>query len=165
MSALSLPANFRRVNDEVFYALERAISIDESLVAQLVQQATDNPSGKARICFHADPSATVHDMLIALDRKALIQPHKHLRKEEAFQLITGALRIICYSAEGEVTGITDLAPPGNANGLPFYTRMEANRYHCVIPLSDGVVFREVTNGPFEATDTLYADWTVADPRR
>jgi hypothetical protein len=36
-------------------------------------------------------------------------------------------------------------------------------FHTVLPLDDVVVFHETTNGPFEKSDALLAEWAPSEP--
>ena len=74
----------RRVNDEVYYSEKSPFVATSSLLTVLSAIVAHNPKGKARICCHASPTETLHDMLITLNYKAGIRPYKHLYKVEAF---------------------------------------------------------------------------------
>ena len=149
-----LPEGYRRISEEVYYAPPPPCAVTPAIVATLGAIAIRNPSGKARICFHADPDASLHDMLIALDRKAKMLPHLHLRKTESFHVIVGSMRINFYNEHGQSMGDVELATEGGA----FYFRLPAKLAHVVTPLTDLVIFRETTDGPFCPQDTIYPSW-------
>lgn len=150
-------AGYRRISDEVYYAPPPPCSVTPAIVAKLGALAASNPSGKARICFHADPDASLHDMLIALDRKAKMLPHLHLQKIESFQIISGEMQINFYNENGQSTGDVKLS----ATAGVFYFRIPAKIAHAVTPLTDLVIFREITDGPFRAEDTIYPAWITS----
>ena len=152
----------RRVNDEVYYAVKSPFVVTPSLLSKLRDIAAFNQSGKARICFHSSPDDTVHDMLIALDSKADIKPHSHRVKAESFQVLVGALNVILYDVTGTPTQSIKLVAAGgnegDSNDNSFYCRLPKDIIHTVVPQTDSVVFREVTDGPFRPEDTIYPDW-------
>lgn len=152
-----LPAGYRRINDEVYYAPPPPCAVTPAIVATLGAIARRNPGGKARICFHADPAALLHDMLIALDRKVNMLPHLHMQKAESFQVIAGAMRVTLYDAQGGAMDSIDLVADGAA---ALYFRLPPKLAHAVTPLTDLVIFREVTDGPFRPQDTVYPSWTT-----
>lgn len=153
-------AQFRRVSDEVYYAPSPFCPVYPETIEELKAVARQNARGRVRICFHASPAARLHDMLIVLTGSAVYPAHKHLNKEEAFHLIEGRLRVMLHADDGAVEESVDLAgpPPHGGAGTAFYCRIPMNKFHTVIPLSETVVFREVTDGPFVPEQTVFADW-------
>ena len=152
-----LPVGYRRISDEVYYAPPPPHALTPTIVSTLGVIATLNPSGKARICLHADPSDAVHDMLIALHRKVKMVPHQHSKKAESFQVIEGAMRVTLYDGIGGTVDSIELDADRNA---AFHLRLPPKLTHVVTPLTDLVVFREVTQGPFRPEDTVYPSWTI-----
>ena len=146
---------YRRINDEVYYAPPAPFVLTPAIVDKLGALASQNPTGKARICFHQDSNASLHDMLIALDRKVKMKPHLHLRKVESFQVIVGSMLITLFDEEGSPLSRIELAADGAA---AFYLKLPSKIAHTVTPLTDLVIFRETTDGPFRIEDTVYPPW-------
>ena len=94
----------------------------------------------------------------ALD--AYVRPHKHIGKSESFHVIEGLLLVVVFDDEG--SKIEDIPMGDMHSGELFYYRLPANLYHTVIPQQDFVVFHEVTNGPFDRSDTVFAPWAPAE---
>lgn len=163
--AMRTPTGCRRINDEVYYADSSPFALTPALLRELAGIAAANPSGKARICCHAAPGDTLHDMFIALTRSADIRPHSHRHKVEAFQVIEGALQVRFYAADGTPTDSVELRAPTAGSEAAFYCRLPAGAIHTVVPLTGHVLFREVTNGPFSPEDTVYPDWACAEAPR
>ncbi len=151
---------FRRVNEEVYYASSPLSLASRATIEELKAVARKNARGRARICFHASPEAPLHDMLIALCNTTNYQPHKHLNKAEAFHLIEGRLRVVLFSDGGVVENSFELAGTNNADadGVAFYCRIPLKVFHTVVPISEMVVFREVTDGPFIPEETIFSPW-------
>jgi cupin fold WbuC family metalloprotein len=158
---MGLLAGCYRISDEVYYAEASSFAVTSSVLSTLAVIAAANPSGKARICCHLAPNDTLHDMFIALTKKAKILPHCHRRKVESFQVIDGALKLVFYSADGTAAGNVELRSPAFATSA-FYYRLPSGLIHSVEPLTECVVFREVTEGPFSPEDTIYPDWTMPE---
>lgn len=150
---------FRQVSPEVFVATEGVLSVSRTDLADLRAQALANPSRKARICAHPSVTDTLHEMLIVHVRGAYVRPHKHPRKSESFHMIEGQLDIVLFDDAGHVERLIPLAAEGE--GSLFY-RLSDCRFHTVIPRSEVVVFHEVTNGPFDRSETVFAEWAPAD---
>lgn len=150
-----LAAGYRQFNNEVFYAPPGTISLSFEILDKLGSLAIQNTSGKARICFHDDINAPVHDMVIALGRKVKIKPHLHTKKTELFHIIVGEMNINIFDEMGACVNKVML----NANGTKyFYYKLPPNIIHNVTPLTDLVIFRETTDGPFRPEETIYPLW-------
>ena len=160
---------YQRINDEVYYAPKSPFVVTQIHLAELCAIAEKNPSGKARICCHTSPLDLLHDMFIALNRKAEIRPHSHRDKAESFQVVEGVLNVLIFNLSGKSTHNIELAAP-DSNGVvggssPFYCHIPAGLIHTVVPRTDCVVFREVTNGPFRPEDTVYPEWISQESSR
>ena len=95
-------------------------------------------------------------MLIVLTKDDYIRPHKYLYKTESFHVIEGSAVVIFFDEEG---GIQEVIHVGDtSSGKQFYFRNDDARFHTQIITSDFLVFHEVTNGPFNRDDTIFAPW-------
>jgi cupin fold WbuC family metalloprotein len=147
----------KRVNDEVFLAEYGLVLVDQAQIDFLETQAARNPRHRARLCAHKDGQDRIHEMLIALTQEVYIRPHKHLNKSESFHVIAGSAMVVYFDDAG---GIADVVYIGDASsGRPFYFRDDDERYHTQVITSPFLVFHEVTNGPFNRADTLFAPWS------
>lgn len=140
-----------KVNDEVFVAAEEIVRLGASSIEFLVAQALKNKRGRARICAHKQPTAALHEMLIAMRRDTYIRPHRHRNKVESFHLVDGAADVVMLSDDGAVEDVIELSLAGSV----FY-RLETPRYHTVLISSPVFVVHEVTNGPFDPAETDFA---------
>ena len=67
--------------------------------------------------------------------------------------------VIKATARDDAGNITEVTSLGNhASGRCFYHRITEPRYHTLRISSDTLIFHEVTNGPFNRQDTLWAPW-------
>ena len=151
---------FIKESDEVYYTDGPILTVEGSDIQFLKDRARENPRRRVRLCAHPDVNDTLHEMLIVHANSNYVQPHKHLGKSESFHIIEGRLCIVLFDDNGNATGEIPMAEAGS--GQAFYYRLSESRFHTVVPLSDWVVFHEVTNGPFDRTETVFAPWAPAD---
>jgi cupin fold WbuC family metalloprotein len=145
---------FTRINDEVFVASQEIVRLDAGAIELLKSQAVRNERGRARICAHKHASDSLHEMLIAMRRDTYIRPHRHSKKVESFHLIDGAADIVIFDEAGEIDDVIELRPDGD-----FFYRLQTPRYHTVVINSPVFVVHEVTNGPFEPTQSDFASFS------
>jgi cupin fold WbuC family metalloprotein len=149
----SLP--LKKINDEVYTATEAIIRLDRRAIEFTRECALRNPRGRARICAHRNPDENLHEMLIAITAASYVRPHRHHGKSESFHLVEGEAEVVILSDEGSVEDVIALGPGAN-----FYYRLDAPRYHTVLPGSPVLVIHETTNGPFDPAQT---DWAAFAP--
>lgn len=150
------PVGARKLNDEV-YVTERDITkVTSQDVAALKAIAAANPRKRARLCAHLDVSDPLHEMLIVHVGRPYIVPHKHTNKSESFHMVEGRLLIVIFDEEGGAVETVRMGEAGS--GDVFFYRLSSSRYHTVVPLTDAVVYHEVTNGPFDPKDAMVAPW-------
>jgi cupin fold WbuC family metalloprotein len=147
----------KKVNDEVFLAESGLVLVDGAQIEFLQSQAARNPRHRARLCAHKHGEDRIHEMLIALTQDVYIRPHKHLNKSESFHVIAGSAIVVYFDDAGAIAEVIDIGDA--ASGRPFYFRDDDERYHTQIITSPFLVFHEVTNGPFNRADTLFAPWS------
>ena len=156
MPRLTIPSHFREENPEVFYFTGGLAKIGNDDLSFLKEQASRNPSGRCRLCFHSDPGAPLHEMLIVHHRDTYVRPHLHVDRSESLQVVEGEALALFFSAEGQVEDAFKLALSGS-DGRFFY-HLPGNTYHALQITSEWLVFSEVTTGPFDPTKTFFPDW-------
>jgi cupin fold WbuC family metalloprotein len=148
-------------NEEVLYAEDRIVEIDRQDIAELVQRADRNPRQRIRICSHPGIDDNLHEMLIIHAQGTYVRPHKHLGKSESFHVVEGSVDVVLFDDHG---GITRVIPMSDyRSGAKFYYRLSDPYYHTLLIRSDHLVFHEITNGPFDPADTVFAPW-APDPK-
>jgi cupin fold WbuC family metalloprotein len=148
--------NLRKVNDEVFVALDSIVKIGPDELGFLKQQAATNHRKRARICAHKTDSDALHEMLIAISAKSYIHPHKHVGKTESFHIVDGVVDVVVFDDSGEIVEIIELGDV--RSGCNFYYRLPENAFHTLLIRTDFLVVHEVTNGPFLRERTVLADF-------
>ncbi|HXR08908.1 MAG TPA: WbuC family cupin fold metalloprotein [Candidatus Acidoferrum sp.] len=150
-------SRFKKVSEEVFVAQDSLVQVDRAQLDVLKTQAALSPRHRARLCAHQDAQDRLHEMLIVLTRQVYIRPHKHINKTESFHVIEGSALVLFFDDAGAITEVISLGDA--ASGRPFYFRNDDSRYHTQLITSDFLVFHEITNGPFNRADTLFAPWS------
>lgn len=143
-----------RINDEVFVAAMPIVALGDEETQFVKQQATSSPRRRARICTHQANTDALHEMLIAISAESYIHPHKHISKSESFHVVEGLVDVIIFDDAGEITNVVELGAHGS--GRSYYYRLSSSKFHTLIIRSELVVLHEVTNGPFDKTQTILA---------
>lgn len=148
--------DFKEINPEVFYAKSSIAKVDRLAIDFLKEKAAANPRKRARLCLHPDTEDALHEMIIVHARDAYVRPHRHIGKPESFHVIEGQLKVLIFDELGSVIETIEMGDL--SSGKTFCYRLSEPLFHTVVPLSDFVVFHEVTKGPFCRQDCLFADW-------
>lgn len=154
------PAGFRRLNEEVYVADRPVTRVTGREIDFLKQVAATNARHRARLCAHGDVGDALHEMLIVHMGGTYVRPHKHLAKSESFHIVEGRLTVFLFDDDGRLVEAIHMGAPGS--GHAFFYRLSTPMFHSVLPESDFVVFHEVTNGPFDRRDTIFAPWAPAE---
>lgn len=148
---------FREHNAEVLYTDDPIVQVDGKDIEFLVARAAQNPRKRIRLCAHRNVNDRLHEMLIVHARDTYVRPHKHLAKSESFHIIRGVVDIVLLNDSGE---LVEVVPMGDyASGRKFFYRLADPLYHTLLIRSDYVIFHEITNGPFNRADTVFAPWS------
>ncbi|MGJ4932446.1 WbuC family cupin fold metalloprotein [Bradyrhizobium sp. HKCCYLS2038] len=145
---------------EVFLAEGPIASIGQAEINTLKTAVKASPKRRARINAHPDADDSLHEMIIAIDSRSYIRPHKHLGKSEAFHVVEGEVDIVVFDETGEIARVVELGPPGGAR--PFYYRMSNPFFHTLIVRSELLIVHEITNGPFRPGTSVFADFAPDD---
>ena len=152
--------NSTKINEEVLYATDDVVQIEYSYIEKLKKNASRNPRKRIRICAHKNINDTIHEMLIVHEKSCYVRPHMHINKVESFHIIEGMVDIILFDKSGQ---INEIIPMGDfASGRKFFYRLPPSCFHTLKINSEVLVFHEITNGPFNPDDTVWADWAPAE---
>lgn len=149
---MDLPLN--KINEEVFIATDEIVHFDSRVIEFVKECALKNLRGRARICAHKEPTDTLHEMLIGIRSDSYIRPHRHEKKVESFHLVEGTADIVILKDDGDISDVIELGPDRN-----FYYRLAIPRYHTLLINSPVLVIHEITNGPFDPTQSDFASFS------
>jgi cupin fold WbuC family metalloprotein len=155
--------NLRKLNEEIFVALDPIVRIGSEDIAFLKQQALGSPRRRARICAHKTNEDALHEMVIAIAADSYIHPHRHVGKSESFHIVEGEVDIVIFDERGAIVDIIDMGPVGSAR--KFYYRLSESAYHTLLVRTDFLVVHEVTNGPFLRDKTVLAPFAPPESDR
>lgn len=126
-----------------------------ALLDELAVKATASPRKRANYNIHAAPADPVQRFFIAADRKSYFRPHRHLTKSELALVVRGRFDVVTFDDTGRVTGRYAVGD-GTAD-IGYET--PRGTWHTVIACTDGAVFLEVKEGPYDpATAAEFAPW-------
>ena len=150
----------KRNNSEVIYATEKFISISKSDILNLIEQAKLTNRKRVRLCSHLSSNDTVHEMFIVHPKDAYVRPHKHLNRVESMLVLSGEVDYITFNKEGD---ISDYIQMGDfSSNKDFYISIKDEQYHSLLIKSEWLVLLEITKGPFNKKDTIFANWSPKD---
>lgn len=134
------------------------VGVDQNVIDDLRNLANKSKGCSVRVNLHDAPCNDFHQMIIAHKKSCYYRPHKHIVKCEAYHMIEGEMQVFIFTDEGEVDYTTVLA--SQSSKKPFIFRIENDKWHCTIPLTEIVLFHESKVGPFDAdTDVVYPTWS------
>ena len=154
--------NLRKVNEEVFIALDPIVKVGREELAFLKRQALENQRKRARICAHQTNEDSLHEMVIAISAASYIHPHKHLGKSESFHIIEGEVDVVMFDDQGAIVDIIELGDAASQRN--FYYRLSESAFHTLLIRTDFLVVHEVTNGPFLRDKTVLATFAPPEER-
>jgi len=145
----------------IFHNQDDYAIVDPEWIERLKRVALQSPLRRSRLCLHRSEDDTLHEMIIALARDCLFQPHCHPIKSESFHMIAGRLVIVIFKEDGTPSRSLLLSPPGQGGVICY--RLCIPAFHAVLPIDDVVVFHETTNGPFVKNEAILAEWSPKSP--
>lgn len=141
---------------EVIFNKDNIVKIDNKKIQSLKKEAFNNPSKKVRLCLHKNVMDPLHEMIIVQKKEVYVRPHKHKFKTESFHVIEGSFIVVIFDNEGKVVSKIIM---GNKRGNNLLCRLGENIWHMIIPISDFVIFHEITNGPYKKKEhSIFAPW-------
>jgi cupin fold WbuC family metalloprotein len=148
-----------RDNGVVYSANSCNFRLTREDLSELIENSSVAPGRRGRICSHHSNDEPVHEMFVAHERDTYVRPHRHLNKSESMVILTGEVDYLFFDDVGNLTECYRLGE--SASGLPFYQSTRTDLYHSLIVRSDWAVFLEITKGPFDPSDTVWAPWSPA----
>ena len=145
---------------EVYHSIGSQVCLNKIDIENLKGLALPNARKRVRFCSHHSVAEPVHEMFIIHPKGAYIRPHKHLKKIESMLVLQGEVDYVTFDEQG---GINNKISMGHfSSGKIFYNSLRAEIFHSLLIKSDWLVFLEITQGPFNKEDTLFAEWSPAE---
>jgi cupin fold WbuC family metalloprotein len=137
----------------------RADLINAENIAEAVRKSRESPLGRAIVPLTSGGKPLMgansknQYFLNAFQPGTEVDTHSHQEKLESFFLLQGKLKVILFSAEGEVEEIMILENKGDSS---FVTK---GRFHTVVALEPDTVVYEYKEDRYDAvTDKISAPW-------
>lgn len=150
----------KTLSAEVLVADEPLVRLTGADIDTLKRKAGENARARVRLCAHPTVDDRLHEMFIVHQRDTYVRPHKHLGKTESAHIVDGLATWVIFDEAGRVTDTIRMGAYGS--GLPFYYRMSRPSYHTLLIHSEWLVFHEITNGPFDPDQTVFAPWAPSN---
>ncbi len=132
---------------------------EQSLFDELAAKAAASPRQRTNHNVHADSSDPVQRFFICANKNSYVRPHRHQTKSELGLVLRGSFDVVTFDDSGVVTGRYPVGQGAAAMGFetPRVT------WHTLVPNSDGSLFFEVKQGPYDAaTASEFAPWSPAE---
>jgi cupin fold WbuC family metalloprotein len=129
--------------------------INSNLIGQTLEKASASERLRSNFNLHDSPDDPIQRYLIASRKESYFRPHRHPLYAEVAIGLHGTFDIIVFDDVGNITERHRLGPHTDMMGF----EMDANKWHCWLPLSDEGCFFEVKPGPYDpATAAEFAPW-------
>ena len=145
---------------EVIKNSEELLFINNDLVEQIIEEASQSQRHMARLLMHFDHEDPVQEMLIAMGRNCAVMPNRSVGRSESLQVVQGELLLIIFDDNGNVVKRVEMRPAGSDK--VFLYRLSSTPWHTMIPLSEIVVVHEALQGPFNNSSEPLPDWVPGD---
>lgn len=120
------------------------VVLDNELLDNLSTKATKNERLRINFNLHDSLDAPVQRLLNAMEPGTVLPVHRHVDTAETYILLRGKLKVLMYSASGELTSVQMLDPLQGVYGV----NVPAGQWHTVEVLEEGTVIFEVKEGPY-----------------
>ena len=145
---------------EVIKNSEELLFINNDLVEQIIEEASQSQRHMARLLMHFDHEDPVQEMLIALGRNCAVMPNRSVGRSESLQVVQGELLLVIFDDNGNVLKRIEMGPAGSDK--VFLYRLSSTPWHTMIPLTKMVVVHEALEGPFKQSSEPLPDWLPGD---
>lgn len=129
--------------------------IDNRLVSEMMERALSSDRKRTNHNLHKSAEDPIQRYCIAATRESYFRPHRHPNNWEVAIVFRGRFEFIVFDESGRVAESHTVGHDTGKNGF----EIEADRWHCWIPLTNEGVFFEVKPGPYDpATAAEFAPW-------
>lgn len=129
--------------------------IDTHMVSDMMARSAESNRKRTNYNLHESAEDPIQRYCIAATRDSYFRPHRHPHNWELAIVFRGQFQFVVFDTDGRMTESHTVGAHTEKNGF----EIEANRWHCWIPLTDEGVFFEVKPGPYDpATAAEFAPW-------
>jgi cupin fold WbuC family metalloprotein len=125
----------------------------------LSAKASSSPRRRAHLNLHPSAEDPVQRFFVAPQPGTYFRPHRHLTRYELVVAVRGRMDVLTFDPEGRVVARYGIGE--GTDNLAY--EAEDGTWHTLVALTDGCVFFEVKQGPYDpATSVEFAPWAPAD---
>lgn len=146
----------KKSNEEVLVATDKIITLRPEYIEFMKKGAARTRRKRIRLCTHKNVNTILQEMFIVHTKDTYVRPHKHLHKVESIFVVEGRADIMVFDNKGRIDRLIRMG--AYESGRTFYYRIDHPVYHSMIIKSEYFIFHEVTNGPFNKSETIDAPW-------
>lgn len=146
-----------------YFCTNSLVQVNSKVIDKLKHLLQESVDPQVRFNLHDDPADTLHEMIIIQRKDCDCRPHKHVNKDESYQIIEGTLEVRVYDDSGKITSTVELSR--SREDSVFMFRVKRDQWHCAMPKTDFVIFKESRPGPFEGSDSIEPDWSNSEQSR
>lgn len=147
----------KRLNPEVYFVDQPIVAIGGAELDFLQREVAETARKRTRLCAHADPEESLHEMFVVYTDATYMRPNWH-PKDESLHILKGHADIVLFDDVGNVREVVQVNGDPSS-GQPFYCRIPKETYHTVVMRSERLVIHEGLTGPFRVGGTtLFAPW-------
>ena len=121
------------------------ISIDNTTLDNLIEQAKVAPRLRANLDLRNSPSDTSQRMLNAIEPGSIVPIHRHQNTSETMVVLRGSVVEEFYNDEGVCIDTYEVSPTGPV----FALNIPAGQWHTLRALESGTVILEMKDGAYE----------------
>jgi len=147
---------YKEINEAVLYNQEKVCTLNYDDLLHLQEKGLGTAEQRTRLCVHDSPDASIHEMFIVHTDDTYVRPHKHKSRAESFEVLKGEASLLLLDDFGEIEDIIELGEL--LTNKTFFFKMPAGAWHMLIIHSQVLIFKEVTQGPFDSSDCVFPDW-------
>jgi cupin fold WbuC family metalloprotein len=128
------------------FFLKKNVFLNKNFLKNFMKYASKKKKN-IRICCHDSKKNKLHNMLNVMFKKNNeLSPHKHLRKDEIYNIILGEIEITIFKKKRKKIIL-------NKNNQLI--RVPKNTFHLVKSITNFSIFHEIRLGPFIKNDSIY----------
>jgi cupin fold WbuC family metalloprotein len=151
---------YKRVTEEMCRAESGVVSVSRADLEYLKSEVSKTSRKRIRLCIHQSDEALMHEMFVIYTGATYVRANKHLGKDESLHILEGEADFIFFDDEGRILDVIELG--ARHSGKDFFIRVPQGIFHTIIMRSPIMVIHEATPGPFDRTETKWAEWSPED---
>lgn len=135
--------------------------IDYSLLDSLAATANANARRRQNFNLHSAYNDPVQRLLNAMAPGTYVRPHRHPERDkwELFVVLRGALGVLIFDPQGQVTERVELRASGPTLGV----EIPVATWHTLVVLAPDTIALEIKRGPYTPLhDKDFASWAPAE---